>query len=242
MSLADRIKDAIRDRQRWREVARKRELAEQELIATLEAAERSLKRKRRKLRFLRGESRRPDKREQLADEIDELEFQVDQLTDRLVVRERKSENAREALRKRQARVKRLKERQRERKAATNAPSRYLSYADFNCREGGPVPEYMYPHLDDLCERVIDKMRARFGAVYVTSGHRWSWYDAKIGGVGGYHVYEKYRSQPAADLIFATGTPAEWAAYARSLAVGGVGQYNASGFVHVDTGPRRDWWG
>jgi hypothetical protein len=121
-------------------------------------------------------------------------------------------------------------------------SEHFRYDEFNCKQGGPVPEYMYPHLRDLCERILEPMRAEFGGCFVTSGHRWSWYDAAIGGVGGYHVYEKYKSQPASDLIFDRGTPAQWAAFARDLGIGGVGQYDRSGFVHVDTGPRRDWWG
>lgn len=120
-------------------------------------------------------------------------------------------------------------------------SKHFRYSEFNCHEGDPVPEYMYTHLADLCDRILEPMRARFGACHVNSGHRWSWYNAKIGGASlSYHVYEDRKDEPAADLTFATGSPAEWAAYARSLGIGGVGQY--SSFVHVDTGPRRDWWG
>lgn len=122
-------------------------------------------------------------------------------------------------------------------------SRHFRYSEFNCHQGDPVPEYMYPHLDALCQNILEPMRDRFGACHVTSGHRWSWYNAAIGGASSsYHVYEDRKSQPASDVIFATGSPAEWAAYARSLGKGGVGQYDRSGFVHVDTGPRRDWWG
>lgn len=120
-------------------------------------------------------------------------------------------------------------------------SQHFRYSEFNCHAGDPVPEYMYPHLADLCDRILEPMRDRFGACHVNSGHRWDWYNASIGGASAsYHVYEDRKSQPASDLTFATGSPSEWAAYARSLGIGGVGQY--SSFVHVDTGPRRDWWG
>lgn len=120
-------------------------------------------------------------------------------------------------------------------------SKHFRYSEFNCHAGGPVPSYMYPHLADLCEQILEPMRARFGPCHINSGHRWSWYNASIGGASAsYHVYEDRKSQPAADVTFAKGTPAEWAAYARSLGIGGVGQY--SSFCHVDTGPRRDWWG
>ena len=120
-------------------------------------------------------------------------------------------------------------------------SKHFRYSEFNCHSGGPVPEYMYPHLRDLCDRVLEPMRKKFGPAHITSGHRWDWYNASIGGASAsYHVYEDRKSQPAADVVFAKGTPAEWAAYARQLGVGGVGEY--SSFVHCDSGPRRDWWG
>lgn len=120
-------------------------------------------------------------------------------------------------------------------------SKHFRYSEFNCHEGDPVPEYMYPHLRDLCDTILEPMRDRFGPCHVNSGHRWSWYNASIGGASqSYHVYEDRKSQPASDLTFAKGSPSEWASFARSLGVGGVGQY--SSFVHVDTGPRRDWWG
>lgn len=122
-------------------------------------------------------------------------------------------------------------------------STHFRYSEFNCHQGDPVPEYMYPHLADLCDRVLEPLRAKFGPCHITSGHRWSWYNAAINGASAsYHVYESRKAEPAADLIFAKGTPAEWAAAARALGVGGVGQYDRSGFVHTDTGPRRDWWG
>lgn len=120
-------------------------------------------------------------------------------------------------------------------------SKHFRYDEFNCHEGPPVPGYMYPHLRDLCARVLEPMRARFGACHVNSGHRWDFYNRKIGGASlSYHVYEDRQREPAADLTFASGAPSEWAAFARNLGVGGVGQYST--FVHVDTGPRRDWWG
>lgn len=122
-------------------------------------------------------------------------------------------------------------------------STHFRYSEFNCHQGDPVPEYMYPHLADLCDWVLEPLRAKFGPCHITSGHRWSWYNAAINGASAsYHVYESRKAEPAADLIFAKGTPAEWAAAARALGVGGVGQYDRSGFVHTDTGPRRDWWG
>lgn len=132
---------------------------------------------------------------------------------------------------------------RRRKFEQEFASKNFRYAEFNCRQGPGVPDYMHPHLDELCERVLEPLRSLYGPCRVTSGHRWDWYNASIGGASlSYHVYENRKSQPAADVIFAKGTPSQWAASARALGVGGVGQYDRSGFLHVDLGPRRDWWG
>jgi hypothetical protein len=70
-----------------------------------------------------------------------------------------------------------------------------------------------------------------------------------------HVYDQSPSSVAADLVFAKGAPAQWAKSARwrfntklrwrrgkSWRRGGVGFYPNHGFVHVDSGPRRDWSG
>lgn len=120
-------------------------------------------------------------------------------------------------------------------------SPHFRFDEFNCREGGPVPSYMYPHLRALCKDVLEPMRAEFGPAHVNSGHRWRFYNIKIGGaLNSFHEYEMRKSQPASDVTFANGSPSEWAAYARQLGKGGVGQYTT--FCHVDTGPRRDWWG
>jgi hypothetical protein len=123
-------------------------------------------------------------------------------------------------------------------------SEHFRIAEFDTRDGTPVPEMAYGGVRDLCERVLEPMRRRFGAAYVTSGYRHEAYNAGIGGATrSYHIYElRDGREVAADVTFASGNPAEWASYARQLAVGGVGQYNRSGFVHVDSGPRRDWWG
>jgi hypothetical protein len=255
--LRNKISRQRRVIQRIRTGLRKKKKNELELLEDLKAAERLRKRKKRRRQRLRldpkfrprwNEERRQRRREQLADEIEALESMIDELLEALDGLSKRSDRAERELKRREQRVRELRKRKRriqkelKEQASNPLKSKYFVVSEFNCREGGPVPDYMYGHLADLCDRVLDKMRERFGAARVTSGHRWSWYDAKIGGVGGYHVYEKYRRSPAADLVFAKGTPAEWAAYARSLGVGGVGQYDRSGFVHVDTGPRRDWWG
>ena len=114
-------------------------------------------------------------------------------------------------------------------------------AEFDCNDGTDCPDYMKDDLDGLAVRVLDKLRVKFGSGHVNSGYRHRAYNAAVGGEpNSYHIYDLRKSQPAADCTFATGSPSQWAAYARSLNVGGVGQYST--FVHCDTGPRRDWWG
>jgi hypothetical protein len=113
--------------------------------------------------------------------------------------------------------------------------------EFNCKDGTPVPRSAHAGVRGLCGEVLEPMRNRFGPCRVTSGYRHRSYNAGIGGATrSFHIYDLRPAQPAADVVFARGTPAQWAAYARQLGKGGVGQY--ASFVHCDTGPRRTWRG
>jgi hypothetical protein len=212
-----------------------------ELEDELEAESREL---RKRLDSKRERDPKDEERaEQLADQKESLRSERQAIQERLDELDARDGKLIAKLKVNGRRIRKALKRKEEREGR---PSKNFTYAEFNCRQGGPVPSYMYPHLDDLCAKFLERMRNKFGGCFVTSGHRWDWYDAMIGGVGGYHVYEKYRSQPAADCIFEKGTPAQWAEEARAIAdelgLGGVGQYDRSGFVHIDTGPRRNWWG
>ncbi len=188
------------------------------------------------------------RREVLADLLEDRVAVENRLVDRLDVLSHRSETAEEALKRWTAEVdkdgKRL-ERLRKKRATIEAKEGQASenfyYVEFNCHEGDPVPEYMYPHIDDLCERVLEKLRSQYGAAHVNSGHRWKFYNIKIGGaLSSYHEYELRKVDPAADCTFAQGSASSWAASSRALGAGGVGQY--SSFVHNDTGPVRTWAG
>lgn len=137
-----------------------------------------------------------------------------------------------------------RKRQRSKKASEN-----FWYDEWDCRDKsfGPVPSYMHDDLRFVAEKFLEPLREEFGPAYINSGHRPEKYNVRIGGAQySFHVYENRKSQPATDVMFARGTPAQWAASARRIAnqlgLGGVGQYDGSGFIHIDTGPRRDWWG
>lgn len=239
--LTARIRQTLALRAKHHRILRRSTAREDDLLEALDSAHRALTRKRKRRQKLRQEDRRENRRAELGDEIDELEAVIDRLTDRLDFRTNKSARVETRLKMDAERLKRLRNRREELKDQRGNLTEHFSMVEFNCREGGPVPDYMEDSLRDLCKRVLEPMRAKFGACHINSGHRWEDYNRKIGGASlSYHVYENRKNQPAADCTYATGTPAQWAAYARELGVGGVGQY--SSFVHQDTGPRRDWWG
>jgi len=127
-------------------------------------------------------------------------------------------------------------------------SEHFHVSEFACKDGTPVPREAYDALRSLCVNYLEPLRSKFGRAGVTSGYRHAAYNARIGGASlSYHNYDlRSGREVAADVHFERGTPGEWAAYARSLADkrgrGGVGQYNNSGFVHCDNGPRRNWRG
>lgn len=126
-------------------------------------------------------------------------------------------------------------------------SPHFNVREFDCHNGAKVPKIAIPALRKLCLTFLEPMRAKFGPAHVLSGYRPRAYNASIGGAKfSQHIYELTPSSVAADTMYARGNPAAWAREARRIAdrrkEGGVGQYNGSGFVHTDNGPRRDWWG
>jgi len=130
------------------------------------------------------------------------------------------------------------------------------YADeFDCHDGTPVPPASIPALRELCVNVLEPLRGKYGACKVMSGYRHRRYNAQIGGARySQHIYDDAPASVAADLIFARGNPASWARSARWRFAtkshwrgrrgqrGGCGRYIRSGFIHVDSGPRRNWEG
>ena len=225
----------------------------EDLLAALDEADADLERMERRLTKLRREGRREDKRRDLADEIENLNGVKDQLLELAVNRREKNERLRRRIQEDSTRIQELKERRRRiEEEAEDKIGKYWHLAEFNCRIPPSCPDYMVRPLNELAELFLDKMRARFGAGHVNSGHRWGGppaaydYNASIGGEDdSFHIYEDRRDYPAADCTFATGTPSQWAAYARELAdsygFGGVGQY--ASFCHVDSRPyRSNWWG
>lgn len=112
--------------------------------------------------------------------------------------------------------------------------------EFACKDGRQAPVFSYPALRRLCTSYLEPMRATFGPCLVMSGYRPADYNARIGGARfSQHIYELTPDSVAADLIFRTGTPAQWAALADQLGAGGVGRY--ASFVHCDNRPVKARW-
>jgi uncharacterized protein YcbK (DUF882 family) len=134
-------------------------------------------------------------------------------------------------------------------------SAHFTIEEFDCHDGTRVPEAAIPALKELCTFVLEPMRQKYGACSVHSGYRTVSHNASVGGEPhSRHIYEQHPRSVAADVEFAAGTVAQWAAGARwrfenkarwtAGRRGGVGDYPSPGdhFVHVDSGPRRDWHG
>jgi uncharacterized protein YcbK (DUF882 family) len=96
----------------------------------------------------------------------------------------------------------------------------------------------------LVNDVLQPMRNKFGKCKVNSGYRNKTHNGHVGGASeSRHRYDLFPSEAAADVTFASGTVAQWAAEARRLLGnnrGGVGTYGT--FVHADLGPARNWSG
>ena len=134
--------------------------------------------------------------------------------------------------------------------------------EFTCKDGTSVPTAAVPALRQWCERWGEPIRARFGPVRVTSGYRTPTYNRAVGGAArSFHVYG-LRHAPgttgrnlwdiAVDVVPARGNVEDWSKWALATLIRGqqgfgesrgaaVG-YPQSGFIHLDTGPRRTWAG
>lgn len=120
---------------------------------------------------------------------------------------------------------------------------HFDATEFYTHDGTPCPTLARPAMVRLCQDYLEPLRAKFGTAYVLSGYRHEAYNQQIGGARhSQHVYEQTFESVAADMRFAKGTPAQWAAEAKRLRTkqggkGGIGVYPRSGFLHVDN---RNW--
>lgn len=136
---------------------------------------------------------------------------------------------------------------------TKRLSAHFDVSEFACHDGTKVPPESHAALAELCEHMLEPLRAKYGACKVLSGYRHREYNRMIGGARfSQHIYDDSPGSVAADVRFERGTPAQWARSARwrfafkrkwnARKRGGVGRYDNAAFLHVDSGPRRDWSG
>lgn len=139
---------------------------------------------------------------------------------------------------------------------------HFDYAEFDCRDGSPVPAAQRPAISHLAHWWLEPFRAEFGRTTILSGYRTARHNASVGGARAsvHMLTTALPSRPtgsstraaAADVRAERGTPSQWAAWARRHRArnehlgpegrGGIGTYLGSGFVHLDTAQYRDWRG
>lgn len=134
-------------------------------------------------------------------------------------------------------------------------STHFRVEEFDCHDGTRVPASAHAALKTWCRVWGEPIREAFGPVRVTSGYRTTTYNRSVGGApASFHVYTLGSLRGvAADVVPARGTPALWAAWAKrhyevgttwplGASRGAAVPYPRSGFIHLDTGPRRTWAG
>ncbi len=141
------------------------------------------------------------------------------------------------------------------KATRHRLSPHFVIEEFDCRDGTPVPMAAIAGLTELCLHMLEPLREKYGAGSVHSGYRTVAHNAAVHGEeDSQHIYEHGPGSVAVDVEFAEGSVADWAKSARwrfgatepwtAGGRGGVGDYPdvSDHFIHVDSGPRRDWHG
>lgn len=111
---------------------------------------------------------------------------------------------------------------------------YFKPSEFKCR--CKRAECDAPEMDGAFLRLLEDLREKWGRpLVVTSGLRCAWHNERIGGAPkSFHMRGK-----AADLKVANLNEARALhALAESLGFGGI--EIGRGFIHVDTGPKREW--
>jgi uncharacterized protein YcbK (DUF882 family) len=132
-------------------------------------------------------------------------------------------------------------------------SPHFDLAEFHSKDGVEVPETHEKALRDLCRKVLEPMRRKFGVCSVHSGYRTEARNRAVGGArNSYHRYDIHDApEVAADVSFARGNPTTWRTEARRLLAskygknrGGLGRYLPGGFLHIDTrkNGRVEWEG
>jgi hypothetical protein len=266
----ERTRSKARRRREWHEAVARKDARFDRLIATAEDARDDRDRNREQLVLIRdrievveadGIAAEEEQRHQhllvrLEEEVDANE-DLTALIQRVLLRadqvERDRDKAREhfqrftqdyrAARRRRDRIARQLKAARE--AAQNPLGTDLFVvAEFDCRDGTPVPEASVPALKALVQGYLLPLRKAGGPVHVNSGFRTLAYNRSIGGASmSIHVYNaSWQHSPwavAADHWQEGRSPgAVQAWHDANTRPDGMGYY--SSFTHVDNRNRIGW--
>lgn len=250
--MAGKIDKARARRDRWAKVERKKDLQGKELADTLEDVRKTKKKKRgirQKLANARkhpgwSKERRENRREVLADQVEELEAQEDRLVERIKDLRQEEEHAKNLRRFYLKRIDRLQKKRKQMQSDKPGQlTKDFHIAEFGCRDGTPVPAALIPHVKALCVQHLQPLRDSGGDVSITSGFRTASYNARIGGAtASYHIYTLRGRAPAADHVQAgRSAPGVQSWHDAHNAPDGMGYY--PGFTHIDDrGYRSRWYG
>ncbi len=70
-------------------------------------------------------------------------------------------------------------------------SKNFTIEEFDCHDGTHVPAAAIPALEELCEYILEPLRAKYGPCTVMSGYRTRSYNANTRGSARYsqHIYD-----------------------------------------------------
>jgi Peptidase M15 len=244
-----RIEEAQQKRERWAKTERKKDLQGEELAERLADVRKTKKKKRgirQKLANFRlhpgwSKERRENRREILADQVEELEAQEDRLVERIDDLKREEEHA-EHLRDFYAeRINRLRKKRNDMKNRAGQLTKDFHVAEFACRDGTPVPDGIIPHLKALCEQHLQPLRDSGGSVTINSGFRTPSWNSRVGGApSSYHIYTLRMKAPAADHIQSGRSASGVYAWHESHdPPDGMGRYAT--FTHIDDRGYKSRW-
>ncbi|WP_302826608.1 D-Ala-D-Ala carboxypeptidase family metallohydrolase [Anaerofustis stercorihominis] len=128
-------------------------------------------------------------------------------------------------------VKKYSKKKHGNKTVPGAP--HFKIKEFACNDGSDAI-----YIDVDLAKKLEKIRVHFNKpAHINSGYRPPNYNLKVGGASNsYHTKGR-----AFDVYIAGINPKTVAAYAESIGIKGIGCYNRSIFVHIDSRPSKYFW-
>jgi hypothetical protein len=248
MKLDDDIQKEREKVRRLRELRKTRIDRLQDLRKALREARELVHDKHRRRRVLKddelfeldwSEEKRKRRIEALADDIEDAEAELDDLVLRVAD---VSKGKQEASRNVEGEVERLERLiERRKRIKENREGRLTEHfhvAEFDCRNGTPVPQAASDALEAWCRAIGEPLRKRFGAVSVNSGYRTQSYNASVGGESNsVHIYDLHPKAVAVDVHCESGSARDWYDFTAGEA-DGRGLYST--FHHADNRNRIGW--